>query len=189
MKGNENLLEALKHLVSNVTVQLDSHWRVRMKWLELCTLLAQNKLQKWTQMITNLARKDEDEDVRREAVRSLIILITSEDKLPSAIKTMLSNIDISALDADRRVRMEWVELFCAMTQKKFYNFLTAVIKMSTEDHDEDVRLKAMTSLASLLESDGMLSLMPIIHMYIEIKTEKAHESFVKIISSNTWSLD
>ncbi|KAF9002369.1 armadillo-type protein [Cyathus striatus] len=157
-KDNNKFLEALKKLVSNVTVPLDSHLRVRMKWLELCTLLAKKKLQKWTHMIASLARRDEDEDVRREAVRSLTILIMSEE-FQIFLTTL---IKMATVDRDEDVRLTAVNsLISLLEDEKIHESSLEIItskhlESGLADTSWDVCL-AWVKLTELLQSNQELS--------------------------------
>ncbi|KAF9002365.1 armadillo-type protein [Cyathus striatus] len=162
------LLETIKSFVSDSSIKSASHWQVRMEWVELCILMTKNKSQNFLSIITYFASKDKNEYVRNTAMRALILLVKDEDKLNEVLlESCLSIKDSTQLvDSDWSVRLEWIELYTILTQKKYKDLLLTIIKIANDDENEDVRLKAVTSLKTLVEGD-----------------QKICESFVKVISA------
>ncbi|KAF9002356.1 hypothetical protein BDQ17DRAFT_1426008 [Cyathus striatus] len=137
-----------------------------------------------------MAREDRDEDVRSDAVQSLLSLVDTYDILLEADKALLSKISMAiTTDPEQQVWSKWIRLFTTMAQKsvwflpgfllllimiiRSYGFITNNIKMAREDADKDVRVEAVQSLITLVMSwkltnrDNLLIPMPNMTIFLE----------------------
>ncbi|KAF8977388.1 armadillo-type protein [Cyathus striatus] len=151
---DRNLEEVLKSMLSKALMsetELDYHWRVRREWVKLFTILTKKRLPNLLPIIAEMAREDRDEDVRSDAVQSLLSLVDTYDTLLEADKALLSKISMAVTtDPEQQVWSKWIRLFTTMAQKNLMDSSLTIIKMAREDADKDVRVEAVQSLITLV---------------------------------------
>ncbi|KAF9002362.1 armadillo-type protein [Cyathus striatus] len=137
------LQDADKAMLSDITMPANSDSQVRMEWLKLYIILSQKDLQDSLPTILKMAKEDDDENIRVEAVKFLTTLV-GQSGYEKAIKAI--NFDPSFNDKSSNVCLVWVD-FMEILQRKY---------LSVSHHNDDVQQRALKLVMEFSAQDLLL---------------------------------
>ncbi|KAF9002326.1 armadillo-type protein [Cyathus striatus] len=94
---------SVKQALAEVDLPTNSNWETRKEWIKLFTILAQQNIQYSLTRIVKMAKNDRNEDVRLDAVQSLLNALKGNSDLQNSLSLI---IKMAKEDDEEEIRLE-----------------------------------------------------------------------------------